>query len=72
MGRDALKNRFFVIAEIVAVIATLGITYVPITARMFGLSPLSLTDLAYVIAVASWGFLVLPELFMRKKLWKWQ
>jgi len=72
MGRDSLKNRFFVIAEIASIIATLGITYVPITARMFGLSPLSLTDLAYVIGVASWGLFVLPEVFMRRRLWKWQ
>jgi len=72
MGRDSLKNRFFVVAEIVSIIATLGITYVPITAKMFGLSPLSLTDLAYVVGVASWGLLILPEVFMRRRLWKWQ
>ncbi len=72
MGRDSFKNRFFVIAEIVSIVATLGITYIPTAARMFGLSPLSLTDLAYVIGVASWGLFVLPEVFMRRKLWKWQ
>ncbi len=72
MGRKAFKNKFFVIAEIVSVVATLGITYVPVTASMFHLVPLSLTDLAYVIGVASWGFFVLPEIFMRRKLWKWQ
>lgn len=72
MGRSSFKNRFFVIAEIVSIVATLGITYIPITARMFGLSPLSLTDLAYVIGVASWGLFVLPEVSMRRRLWKWQ
>jgi len=72
MGRDSFKNKFFVIAEIVSIAATLGITYVPITAKMFGLSPLSLTDLAYVVGVASWGFLVVPEAFMRRKIWRWQ
>jgi len=72
MGRDSFKNKLFVIAEIISITATLGITYVPITAKMFGLTPLSLTDLAYVIAVASWGLFVLPELFMRRRLWKWQ
>jgi len=72
MGRDSFKNKFFVIAEIICIAATLGITYIPITAKMFGLSPLSLVDLAYVAGVASWGFFVLPELFMRRKLWKWQ
>ena len=72
MGRDAFKNKFFVAAEIVSVIATLGITYIPVTASMFHLVPLSLRDLAYVIGVASWGFFVLPEIFMGRKIWKWQ
>ena len=71
MGRDSFKNKFFVIAVVVSIVATLGITYIPITAKMFGLYPLSLTDLAYVAAVASWGLFVLPELFMRRKLWRW-
>jgi len=72
MGRDSLKNKYFVVAEIVSIVATLGITYIPITAKMFGLSPLSLTDLAYVIGVASWGLFVLPEVFMNRKVWKWK
>jgi len=72
MGRDSFKNRLFVIAEMVSIAATLSIAYVPITARMFGLAPLSLTDFAYVAAVASWGLFVLPELFMRRSLWKWR
>jgi len=71
MGRDSFKNKFFVTSVIVSLAATLCITYIPITAKMFGLSPLSLTDLAYVISVASWGLFVLPEVFMRRKVWKW-
>ncbi len=72
MGRDSFKNKFFVIAEIISIAATLGITYVPVTAKMFGLSPLSITDLAYVIGVASWGLFILPEIFMNRKIWKWK
>jgi len=71
MGRESFKNKFFVIAEIASFAATLGICYVPITAKMFGLVPLSPTDLLYVLTVASWGLLVLPELFMRRKVWRW-
>ncbi len=71
MGRDNFKNKYFVIAEIISISATLGICYIPITAQMFGLVPLSPTDLLYVFAVASWGFFVVPELFMRKKIWHW-
>jgi magnesium-transporting ATPase (P-type) len=72
MGRDSLKNKYFVIAEIVSIVATLGICYIPITQQMFGLVALTPTDLLYVFAVASWGFLVLPELFMRRKIWRWE
>jgi len=72
MGRDSFKNKFFVIAEIISIAATLGICYIPITAKMFGLVPLTLTDLLYVLTVASWGLLVLPELFMRRKVWRWE
>jgi len=71
MGRDSFKNKFFVVAEIVSIAATLGICYIPITAQMFGLVPLTPTDLLYVLVVASWGLFVLPELFMRKKVWRW-
>jgi len=72
MGRDSFKNKFFVVAEIISIAATLGICYIPITAKMFGLVPLTPTDLLYVFAVASWGLFVLPELFMRRKVWRWE
>lgn len=71
MGKDALKNKYFVIAEIVSVVATLGITYLPITQQLFHLVPLSPTDLLYVIAVSGLALFVLPEFTMNKKLWKW-
>jgi len=71
MGRDSFKNKFFVVAEIVSIATTLGICYIPITAQMFGLVPLTPTDLLYVLGVASWGLFVLPELFMRRKVWHW-
>jgi Ca2+-transporting ATPase len=72
MGRDALKNKFFVIAEIVSIVATISIVYIPLTQQLFHLYPLTLTDFAYVLGVASWGLLVLPEITMNKKIWKWQ
>jgi Ca2+-transporting ATPase len=71
MGKDAFKNKFFVIAEIVSIVATLGIVYVPLTQELFGLYPLSLTDFVYVLGVASWGLFVLPEFTMNRKIWKW-
>ncbi|MEM2930921.1 MAG: cation-transporting P-type ATPase, partial [Thermoproteota archaeon] len=72
MGRKAFGNKFFVIADLASAALTLGITYIPVTQQLFHLTGLSLIDLAYVLGVASWGLLVLPELFMGRKVWKWQ
>jgi len=72
MGRSSFKNKYFVIAEIISITATLGICYVPITAQMFGLVPLSPTDLFYVFAFGSLGLFVFPEIFMRRKVWRWE
>jgi len=36
------------------------------------LTALSLTDLAYVVAVAGLALFVLPEFTMNRKLWKWK
>ncbi|MEM0095332.1 MAG: cation-translocating P-type ATPase [Candidatus Bathyarchaeia archaeon] len=72
MGRKAFENKFFVLADLVSVALTLGITYIPITQQLFHLTGLSLTDLAYVAGVASWGLLIFPEIFMGRKVWKWE
>jgi len=73
MGRSAFKNKFFVIAEISSIVSTLAIPYIPITASMFHLVPLTLSDLVQVIVVASWGFFfVLPEHLMGRKIWRWE
>jgi Ca2+-transporting ATPase len=72
MGRDNFKNKFFVIACFASIVATLSIPYIPITARMFGLSPIGLRDLAYVAVVSSLGLFVFPEFLMRRSIWKWK
>jgi Ca2+-transporting ATPase len=72
MGSKAFQNKFFVVADLASIALTLGITYIPITQQLFHLTALSLTDLAYVIGVASWGLFVLPEIFMGRKVWKWE
>jgi Ca2+-transporting ATPase len=71
MGKDALKNKFFVIADLASVALTIGITYLPITQQLFHLVGLAPTDLLYVVAVASWGLFLLPETLMGRKLWRW-
>ncbi|MEM3161965.1 MAG: hypothetical protein QW056_03135, partial [Candidatus Bathyarchaeia archaeon] len=65
-------NKFFVIADFASIILTLGITYMPVTQQLFHLTGLSITDLAYVIMVASWGLFIFPELLMGRKVWKWR
>jgi len=66
MGRDAFKNKFFVIADLFSIAITFIIAYLPITDVMFHLVPLTITDLIYVIAIACLGFIVLPELFLKR------
>jgi Ca2+-transporting ATPase len=73
MGRSAFKNKWFVIAEIISICTTLAIPYIPVTASMFHLVPLTALDLIQVIGVASWGlFFVLPEFLMGRKIWRWE
>lgn len=72
MGKDAFKNKFFVIATIVSIILTLSIVYIPVTQQLFHLYPLSLRDLAITAAVASWGLFVFPEVTMNRSIWKWK
>jgi len=73
MGRSTFKNKWFVIAEISSIVSTLAIPYIPITATMFHLVPLTLFELVQVIGVASWGlFFVLPEFLMGRKVWRWE
>ena len=72
MGKKIFKNKFFIIAEIISIFATLGICYISVTQKMFHIVPLTLPDLAYVLGVAAWGLFVLPELFMGKKFLRWR
>ena len=72
MGRRAFENKWFVIAEIVSICTTLAIPYIPVTASMFHLVPLTWLDLIQVIGVASWGlFFAVPEVLMGKRIWRW-
>lgn len=70
LGRKNFSNKFFVIAVIVSLVLTLGISYIPVTQRMFHIVPLTPIDLIFVIGVASWGLFVLPD-FMNRKIWKY-
>jgi len=71
LGRRNFSNKFFVIAVAASIALTIGICYIPVTQKMFNIVPLTLTDLAYVVGVASWGLFILPEVFMNRKILKW-
>jgi Ca2+-transporting ATPase len=72
MGRDALRNRFFLLAVTLSAISSIGIVYLPATAGVFGFLPLPLPELAISVGVGSLGLLVLPELFMGRRVWRWE
>jgi Ca2+-transporting ATPase len=72
MGKDAFRNKFFVIGTFISIILTISIVYIPVTQQLFHLYPLSLRDLAITAAVASWGLFVFPEITMNRSVWKWK
>ncbi|MEM5799977.1 MAG: calcium-translocating P-type ATPase, PMCA-type [Candidatus Aenigmatarchaeota archaeon] len=64
-------NKYLVIAVAASFALTLMLCYVPIFQVMFGTVPLTLQDLALVMAVSSLGLFILPEIFYGRKVWKW-
>jgi Ca2+-transporting ATPase len=62
-----LTNKSLIIAVIISVFSTLAVIYVPTLRFMFQTVTLDLLDWALVLFFASWGFFVIPEVFMKKK-----
>jgi len=61
------NNKFLLVAEIASVASTLLIPYF----GLFGTSPLTLVDYAMVAPISLVGFLILPEVFYGRKIWRW-
>lgn len=61
------SNKFLLLAVF---ISALGTVLVPYTG-LFGTSPLNLTDWAVVLPVSLSGFLMVPEIFYGRKIWRW-
>jgi Ca2+-transporting ATPase len=59
-----LTNKSLIIAVIISVFSTLAVIYVPPLRFMFQTVTLDLLDWALVLFFASWGFFVIPEVFM--------
>ncbi|MBS7610392.1 cation-translocating P-type ATPase [Candidatus Bathyarchaeota archaeon] len=66
------NNKFFVLADLASIALTMAIPYVPVFQMMFRTVPLLWDDWIVVLGTASWGFLVLPEIFMGRKVLRWK
>ncbi len=61
------SNKFLLLAVIVSALLTIVIPYT----NLFGTAPLSLADWAVVIPISLSGFLLVPEVFYGRKIWRW-
>lgn len=61
------SNKFLLLAVLISALGTLFIPYT----GLFGTAPLDLTDWAIVLPVSLSGFLMLPEIFYGRKIWRW-
>jgi len=71
MGRSAFKNRFFALGTIACIALTVSLPYIPVIGPAFHVVPLSIREWGIVLFVASWGLLVLPEVLMGRKVFRW-
>ena len=61
------SNKFLLLAVIISAVGTMLIPYT----NLFGTAPLDLTDWVLVIPISLSGFLILPEVFYGRKIWRW-
>ena len=69
---NPLKNKYLVLTELIALLATISLPYVPIFQEAFRLMPLTLYDWFWVASIASLGLFVMPEVFYGRKIWRWK
>jgi len=62
------SNKFLLVAVVVSAILTVIIPYT----GLFGTAPLDLMDWVLVLPFSLSGFLILPEIFYGRKVWKWR
>jgi len=61
------SNKFLLIAVVFSALLTVLIPYT----GLFGTAPLDLSDWAIVLPFSLAGFLILPEVFYGRKIWRW-
>jgi len=65
------KNKYLLLTDIIALVATASLCYVPVFQTAFRLVPLTLYDWLWTGSIASLGLLVVPEVFYGRKIWRW-
>jgi Ca2+-transporting ATPase len=68
---NPLKNKYLLLTDLIALVATATLCYVPVFQAAFRLVPLTLYDWLWTGSIASLGLFVLPEVFYGKKIWRW-
>jgi Ca2+-transporting ATPase len=70
-----LSNKFLLVAVVVSAILTVIIPYTSYLVPgfyLFGTAPLDLIDWLVILPFSFSGFLILPEIFYGRKIWKWR
>ena len=62
------SNKFLLLAVFISALGTVLIPYI----GLFGTAPLDLADWAIVLPVSLSGFLMVPEIFYGRKIWRWK
>jgi Ca2+-transporting ATPase len=62
------SNKFLLIAVVLSALLTILIPYT----GLFGTKPLDIMDWAIVLPLSLSGFLILPEVFYGRKIWRWK
>jgi Ca2+-transporting ATPase len=71
MGRRALQNKYFVLGTLACILLTVSLPYIPGIAAAFHVVPLAAKEWAIVLVCASFGLLILPEVLMGRKVFRW-
>jgi Ca2+-transporting ATPase len=73
MGRKAFKNKYFVLSIVFGFLLLFALHTVPFLMEAFNVVPLTLTQWAICFGFASTAlFIVLPEFWMGRKIFKWK
>lgn len=69
---NPMENKWLIVADIMSVILTASLCYVPVFQIMFDTVPLTLRDWSVILPISGWAFLILPEIFIGRKIGRWE